>query len=247
MEYQRKISGIMQRVALPVYSRAATLEDKRAVRARIVRAQSVLIFPLLAFFAATADTSVPWVFGEAWEPAVLPAQILAGAGMLAAVMTGMGPLVLAVGHPRALLAWDLASFAGFAVAVAVAAPGGVTAVCVAVVAVYAVQLLAAHWYLLRGLVGIPMRSVVSDVAPAAASSIALVAVVLPLDALLEDVAAHPAIVLGALGAAAAPAYLLALRQWFPAAWRDLLIIARYMVPARRQHKIRRARPVVVSE
>jgi PST family polysaccharide transporter len=234
VEYQRKISGIVQRIALPLYARAATIEDKRALRARVVRTQAALIFPLLTLFAATASSSVPWVFGPAWEGAVVPAQILAGAGLLAAVMTGMGPLVLAVGHPRALLAWDVGSLALYALAVVIAGRWGVNAVCVAVVGVYLIQLLAAHRFLLSPLVGIPFRSVWDDVAPGGAASALLLAIALPLTKLLEGADAGPVLVLAAATAAAVPAYVLALSRLAPEAWSDLKLIARRVLPSRRR-------------
>jgi PST family polysaccharide transporter len=234
VEYQRKISGIVQRIALPLYARAATMEDKRALRARVVRTQAAIIFPLLTLFAATASSSVPWVFGPAWEGAVVPAQILAGAGMLAAVMTGMGPLVLAVGHPRALLAWDVGSLALYALAVVIAGRWGVNAVCAAVVVVYLMQLLAAHRFLLTPLVGIPFRSVWDDVAPAGAASALLLAVALPLTKLLEGAGIGPVLVLAAASAAAAPTYLLALRRLSPEGWSDLRLVVRRVLPGRKR-------------
>ena len=50
---------------------------------------------------------VPWMFGERWEPAVVPAQILTIAGMARMISNGTPALVLAAGQPRALLAFNV--------------------------------------------------------------------------------------------------------------------------------------------
>src|SRR4029078_9167622 len=76
VEYQGRITAIMQRVALPIYSRAENLEDMRALRFRVVRAHSAAIIPLLALIGAIAPTLVPWLYGPSWEPAGGPTPVL---------------------------------------------------------------------------------------------------------------------------------------------------------------------------
>jgi lipopolysaccharide exporter len=225
VEYQRKISGIMMRIALPVYSRAASLDDMRALRARIVRAHATIIFPMLGCLIATAPALIPWLLGPRWEPAVTPTQLLAVAGMLAAVMTGMGPLILAVGKPKALLTWDALCLVGYAGAILAVASEGLTAVCLAVIGVFFVQLLAAHVFLLRPLVGIPVRQLVDDVLPAGVASAALVAIGLPLLELIRETGAWPPLAVLASASAGLLAYGLALRLVSPASWGDLRLLA----------------------
>ena len=80
VEYQRKISAVMTQMAFPVLARTAGAG--RAVRAAPpdgAAAVTVLLFPLLALLVLLAPVVVPWLFGPAWEPAVLPTQILAAA------------------------------------------------------------------------------------------------------------------------------------------------------------------------
>src|SRR5205823_14152932 len=98
--------GIMLRIAFPVFSRAGSLERMRSTRRRIVRVHAVVIVPLLALFIALAPVLVPAVFGSRWSPAVLPSQILAGCGMITAVVTGLWPLMLAIGRPGTLLRFN---------------------------------------------------------------------------------------------------------------------------------------------
>ena len=225
VEHQRKVSGILMRIALPIYARAASAEHQREIRTRIVRAQTSVVFPLLATFIAVAPALIPWLLGERWEPAVVPAQILAVAGMAASVGTGLGPLMLAAGRPRELLAYNLASATAFGVTVFVVAPLGLRAVSAAAAAFYALQLLAAHWLLLDRLLGIPVRQVVADVAPAGIASAGLLAVALPLARSLDTAGLPLLVQLAATGTAGGAAYLLLLRLFFRSAWSDLALMA----------------------
>ena len=233
VDHQRKISGILMRIAFPVYSRAADAEHRRRIRARIVRVQSAAIFPLLATFIAVAPTLIPWMFGPQWSPSVVPAQILAVAGMAVCVLTGLGPLMMAAGHPRALLAFNVASGAGLAGTVLVAAPFGLIPICVAVTAFYFVQVAAAHWFLLYRLLGIRMGQVLADVAPSGVGSLGIIAAALPLARLLEGSAFHPVIQLLATAAVAFVVYVVLLRVAFPPAWGDLMLVGDRVLSRRR--------------
>jgi lipopolysaccharide exporter len=236
IEHQRKVSGILMRIALPVYARADNAEHRREIRRRIVRTQATVVFPLLATFIALAPALLPWLLGERWEPAVVPAQILAVGGMAVSVLTGLGPLMLAAGRPRALLAYNLASTAVFALTVLLVAPLGLHAVCLAATGFYVMQVLAAHWLLLDRLLGIPTRQVVGDVAPAGVSSAALVAVSMPLARALEE-AGLPVLALLALTTVVAGAvYLLVVRLAFRAAWSDLALVARRVLGRRQPQR-----------
>ena len=82
--YQEKISGIMVRLAFPVYSRTNDLDELRGFHERATRIHAAVLLPLLALLAVTAPDLVPWLFGERWAPAVEPVQILCAAGMIAA-------------------------------------------------------------------------------------------------------------------------------------------------------------------
>jgi PST family polysaccharide transporter len=239
VEHQGKISGVMLRIALPVYSRTANIEDMRALRRRITRLHATVILPLQAGLIALAPVLIPWLFGSRWEPAVLPTQILAGAGMFTALLTGAGPLVLAVGRPRALLAYNVASAVVYAAAIFIAAPYGLTAVCIVVVVVYAAQFACAQVFLLQRLVGIPVRELRYDAGPGTVSSAVLVAVMLgSVEAAKGLGLPDPAIlvVAGSLGSAA---YLLTLRRLFADAWSDVEVIGR-MVLRRRDSTARAA-------
>jgi O-antigen/teichoic acid export membrane protein len=225
VNYQMRVTNIMQRVSFPVYSRTESIEELRAFRGRIVQVNAAVIFPALALLVATAPVLIPWLFGSRWEPSALPAQILAVAGMAAAVSRGIGPLLLAAGHPRALLGYHLGTLVLYAGAVFFTAPLGLAEVCVSVLSVYLVGLVAGY-YLLERLLGIRVRRLWDDVAPATVASLALLAVAFPLTELLSSSAIPTAPALLAVGAAGLSAYAVALRWLFPSAWRDLTMLVR---------------------
>jgi O-antigen/teichoic acid export membrane protein len=234
VEYQSKISSIMTRMALPVYARAASLEDMRALRARIVRVHATVLFPLLALLIALAPEALPWLLGPAWEPAVVPTQILAVAGMTAALMTGVGPLMLALGRPKALLYWNLVAAAAYGVMVYFVAPLGITAVCISVVCIRLSTLVIAQLVLMRGLAGILFRHLFDDAGPATIASAALLAAAVPLTRWFAGVEAPVILTVALVSAVGAVCYAVTLRALFPAAWADVLLLARRVMPARRR-------------
>ena len=107
MIYQEKISGIMIRLAFPVYSRTTDLKELRRFHERATRIHAAVLLPLLTLLIVTAPDLVPWLFGERWAPAVEPVQILCVAGMIAAILTGYPQIMLAAGKPRALLVFNV--------------------------------------------------------------------------------------------------------------------------------------------
>jgi O-antigen/teichoic acid export membrane protein len=224
-DYQAKISSVMLRVAFPVFSRADDLEHLRRVRGRMVRVHAAVIFPLLFGIVAVAPVLVPWVFGARWAPAAEPTQILAVAGMVACVGTGTGPLLLSVGRSGALLGYNLGAFVVYAAAVLVAAPHGITAVCVTVAVVKVVSLLALL-VLVDRVVGISVvETLRNDVVPAGVAGLGLLGAALPVTAALDGAGAPAPLVLVAAGAAGALVYAALLRVLFPATWSDLRMLA----------------------
>jgi O-antigen/teichoic acid export membrane protein len=217
----------------------------RRVRGRILRVHALVIFPLLAVYILVAPELVPLAFGARWAPAVLPSQILAVAGMVFALAGGSGPLLVAAGHPRALLYSNIANTLSFAVVVIVFARFGLTTLCVAVAAVTLVFYIGQYYLLIDRLVGIPMSDLWGDVAPgltslaplAGAGGVALLA--------CSAVGGVPALVqIVFVAAVATAAYLAFLRVTFPESWADLRLLFERAVgrlPARRGRGLRRQR------
>lgn len=226
LEYQGKVSRIMQRVALPVYSRSQNLEHMGEVRRRIVRVHAAGLFPLLGGMVVVAPELVPWLFGARWEPAVVPAQLLSLAGMFAVATTGMGPLVLAAGHPRALLAWNAGSLAFTFTSLFIAAGYGLTVTCVVVVVNFAIGLFGVQYLLLDRLIGMRMSNLLRDLAPATVSVTVQLALAYPAARALAALDLPTPVFLALSLAFAAAAYVVCLGVFFSSAWADLLLLAR---------------------
>lgn len=223
VDYQAKISGILLRIALPVYARAGDIQRIRAVRARIVRTHATGLFPLLALLAATAPVAVPFLYGDAWEEAIVPTQILAVAGMVVVLGTGTGPLIIALGRPRVLLAWNLVSFAILASALLAVAEQGLLAVCWTVVAVKVLTLVGLQELVVRRLIGWgTVQMLRKDAGPALISSVASFAAARAIIVWGERM--PDAAVLAAAAIAGAAAYVVVLSTVFPSTAADLRVL-----------------------
>jgi O-antigen/teichoic acid export membrane protein len=229
VDYQAKISRILVDMAFPVYSRLGALDEIRRVRARIVRVHAAVIFPLLAGYAALAPTFVPWLLGARWEPVVVPSQYLAVAGAVTAVLTGTGALILAMGRPRLVLGWNLVHLIVYGVVVYVAAPHGIVVVAAAVAVYYVAQGLATHWFLLRRVVGVPMRDLGRELAGPSCGCAALVLCAALLRSALAGAGLPPAVVLVVAGGTGLIAYLVCIRYLFSGIWADLMLLVRRLL------------------
>lgn len=237
VEYQSKISQIMTQMAFPVFSRTVDGDAMFELRRRMVRLLTVVVFPMLTCLVIFAPVLVPWVFGPTWEPAVLPTQILAGAGAATVVIDAVGTVLMAEARTRALLAYGFAHFAVYVGAVLVASRWGLAGVSIAAVAVHAVFLVVAYKLLLRGRPEKTLAFLWADVSAAVTGCAALLAVALPAMRALDDLPALPHLTVA--GALAAVTYLAVLRTWFPEDFADLSALARRVLPIGRLRRVAR--------
>jgi len=238
--YQEKVSGVMARLAFPIYSRTTDMEELKALHERATRLLAVIIIPLLATVAFTAPEFVPWAFGEAWRESVLPTQILAVAGIVTAVLRGSHQLVLAAGRPRALLGFNVVMLVAYGATVWFTAPLGIARVSVAVAALYVVMLVSFYAFLLRPIAGVQVRRIFLDVGPALVASVALLAVGVPVAELMRSLDAPPLLVIGPAALVGLGVYAATLRAGFPTAWADLYGLVSRVVGPRRPFARRRA-------
>jgi hypothetical protein len=184
-----------------------------------LRTHLVVVWPLLAFAVVVAPVVVPWLLGERWDVAVVPVQILALAGMAAAVRSGIAPALRAAGAPARLARFGLAEAGLYAATILIAARYGVTAACIAMAGFQVLALAAGYAFLLRA----PVERLLLDIAPAGVCSLVLLAATLPPAWVL--VGWLPVLPwLAVTGAVAAVAYMRALRWAFPGAFVDLAVI-----------------------
>ncbi|HYY32203.1 MAG TPA: oligosaccharide flippase family protein [Gaiellaceae bacterium] len=232
VEYQGKMTTVIRGVSFPVYSRSENLDDMRAMRTRIVRLQATAVLPLLALLSAIAPVLVPWLYGSRWESTVVPTQILALGGMTVALATGTGPLLMAAGRPRALLAFNACALSAFGGTVYALAPYGIRAVCVGVVSYQFVALGVQYYVLEHRVAGVQVPQILKDIVPAFAGSAGLAAVAFPLTQVLANVGISDPLVLVIVTAVACSIYVLILRSFFRAAWVDLTLVLRRVLRRR---------------
>ena len=169
VEYQRKISNIMTSVAFPVLARTAGTDELFVLRRRMVRMLAMTVFPLLLGLVVLAPVVIPWVFGPAWEPAVLPTQLLAGAGAATVVIDAVGTVFMATGRSRALLGFGVAHFVVYIAVVLFASRWGVTGVAIAASGVHLAFVVVAYQMLLHGRTEKTLRFLWQDVSAAVVS------------------------------------------------------------------------------
>jgi PST family polysaccharide transporter len=231
--YQSKISVVMYTIAFPVLSRSANNDDLFALRSRMVRLLTVVIFPVLAGLAITAPVAIPLLFGSSWQPAVVPTQLLCAGGAATLVINAAGTALMATGRPRALLGYGVAHFVVYVGCVVLVAPLGIAAVALAAAIVHGLFLIVAYGVMLKGEDAHPVRALWSDIAPATVACLAFAAVAVPIEALAVWLGVPSLLNLLAVALAGGAAYLLILRTGFTQSWSDLRALARRLFPAER--------------
>jgi O-antigen/teichoic acid export membrane protein len=234
INYPNRMGQVMARVAFPVYSRAEEADEMHALRGRFVRVQVAVMFPVLALLVATAPVAIPWLLGDRWEPAVLPMQILAFAGMAASLFESMTPLLLATGRVRSMLGFNVVGLLLYAPAVYLAAGYGLTAVCLAVVGVHLCLLFGTYYFLLHRMFDVPFRRLWDDMAPGAVAGLAMLGVGLGLTESMSSAGIPAVPLLAVAGTAGTLSYLLVIRGLFPTVWSDLKVLVRRVLLARKR-------------
>ena len=242
VEYQGKLSAVMNQVAFPVLSRTAGADEMFVLRRRMVRLLTVVLFPALVLLAVLAPVLVPWLFGPDWEPAVLPTQILAGAGAATVVIDAVGSVLMASGRSRAMLGYGVAHFAFYVGAVLIAAGHGLAAVSAAAVTVHLAFVVVAYQVLLHKRPERTLKFLWDDTSAAVCGSLALAAAAVPAHLALGQ-AVGPLVHLVLVTFVGLSAYALALRLAFRSAWRDLLTLIRRILPARSVRVFTRLMPL----
>jgi len=232
VSYQDKISGIMLRLAFPIYSRTRDMSEMKRLHERATRIHGAVVVPLLAVLIVTAPDVVPLLFGKAWAPAVAPAQVLAGAGMIAAILTGYPQVMLAAGRPRPLMVFNCCVLVVYGFAVWATARHGLVTVAAAVVGVHLAMLAAVYLVLFRAVLKMPIARLVTDLAPAVVGGALVVLVGMPIANALRDAGAGAIVIIAAVCLAGAFVHLLSLRSLFPAVWADLISLVRRLLPSR---------------
>lgn len=224
VDYQQKVGLLLLRFALPLYTRARSDVEKRQLRVRIGRLQAALIYPLLTLLIVLAPVLVPWLFGPQWRPSIVPTQILAAAGMLAAFRALAGPFMLTIGQPQALAQFNFPAMAFYGVVVVVTAHLGLLAVCWGALGTEVMLACCAWRFLLHRRGGVPITDVVRELGPPTLASLLAASVCVPLLTALRDAGVPSVGILVGVGAAGTAVYAVAVRVCFPSTWTDLLMV-----------------------
>jgi PST family polysaccharide transporter len=235
--YYGKISSILVQMSFPVYARTGSVERMLSVRTRITQVHAAVIAPLLVYFVVVADVLVPWLFGEKWAGSVEPARILTVVGLTSAVVTGNGPLLIAVGRTGTLFVWTACEMVAYCAVLFLIAPLGLTWVAIGLAA-FNVLKLAALQYVLHRFVGVPFRQIWIDILPGVSASVVAGGVAYPLLQALTSVGAPVVVTLTVVGLVMGALYLVLLRLAWPRAAADLRLIAERFVPARHLSRLR---------
>ena len=246
IEYQSKVSGIMLRLALPLYSRAGSHAEMRRLREKMVRVHTIVLYPVLTTLIALAPVVVPLLFGAQWEQSVFPTQVLAVAGMGAVASVGTSSLMIAIGKPHVLFRFFLVLLAGYAAVVAVASGFGLHTVVVAVAGYQLIALAAQFFFLEHRQVGIPLREIWTALLPGLVGSAISLAIAYPLARLLDSSGVADVAVILVVGPVAVLVYVVALRLLFHDAWRELIALARAVVHRRAAAGEETPRPVAAN-
>jgi O-antigen/teichoic acid export membrane protein len=232
VEYQKKISLVMGQVGFPVLARASSPEERSELQSRMVRLLTTLLFPLLCLLAILAPTAIPWIFGPAWEAAVVPTQILALGGASTLVIDAAGAALMAAGRSRALLGYGVSHFAVYAAVVFAATPFGLAGVAVGASLVHTAFLVVAYALMLRGTAERALPRLWHDLKPAMVSCLGLAAVAVPLALMLASAGTPAILQIVAVGIAGSVAYAVTLRTCFAALWRSLMSVFGQVLPER---------------
>ena len=130
---------------------------------------------------------------------------------------------MAVGRPGALAIFNVGMVLAIGMTTWLTAPLGITAVAVGVAVCFGVMLLAGQFFLLRSLVGVPMRESLGEGAAALACSCILLLATLPVAAVLRA-SVDPLPLVLAVSALGLPIYAVCLRIASPSAWGDLRML-----------------------
>ncbi|MFC1935229.1 MOP flippase family protein [Chloroflexota bacterium] len=172
-----RLSTLVTRVTFPAFSRIQD-ENERLRRGylKLATYTSVLTFPMLAGLLAVAPEFVVVVFGEKWNAAITPIQILCVYGMMMSVGTLVGPIIRAKGRADIELKWNVAQLAMLTTSVLIGVHYELAGVAVAVTLNAAVTIPIIQW-IVGSLIGLRLRDYLRSLYPATFGSAVMLACV----------------------------------------------------------------------
>jgi O-antigen/teichoic acid export membrane protein len=216
------------RVILPTFSR---LQEDRVrlahVYLRATESVALAVCPAMTLTILCAPVAVPAVFGEAWEPAIPPLQLLAATTILYMIFSLAGGVVLAAGRADWEFRWSIFTVIVALTSFAIGLNWGITGVAAAYL-IMSLVLSPIRLIIIQRIIPISTWSFLRSLMPAVASSVALGGVWLFVTAALGGTTSGvPLIACGS--AAGLAAYLVVARVLWPQDIRYQLEFARLVV------------------
>jgi lipopolysaccharide exporter len=216
------------RVILPTFSR---LQDDRErlgrIFLRMTESIALAVCPLMTLTILCAPVAVPAVFGEAWAPAVLPLQLLAGMTMQYLIFSIAGGVVLAVGRANWEFRWSIFTMIVALISFAIGLNWGITGVATAYL-IMALALSPIRLFIIQRIIPISTWSYLRSLTPAVASCAALCGTWLLVTAGLGGTATG-ILLIACGGTAGLTAYFVAARLLWPQDIRYQVAFARLVV------------------
>ena len=137
-------------VVLPYFSKLEREQgDLKASYSRVQAYVTGVAWPLMLFLGATAGPIIAVLYGPQWGASVPLVRVICVAGVLASTLPFFSAVLLARGRPDATLKMQFLCTPFRLVCVIVAAPFGLIAVCLAMVASSAFDLVVSYGFLRR--------------------------------------------------------------------------------------------------
>ena len=205
-----RINPILTAVAFPVFA-ARQSEDEVLRRGylEMVRLLALILLPILLALALTAPLLVPVIFGPRWQMAAPLIQILTLLGLAKGLSNPSGTIFLSKGRADIGFKWNLLVALTNTVVFLAAVSFGITALAWSHSLLCVGYLLVALW-ILRSLIGLPLRLYLINLSRPLLASTALAAVLLAGLLALQHYPMRPALQLASLLVAAALSYALLL-------------------------------------
>jgi O-antigen/teichoic acid export membrane protein len=204
------------RVILPMFSRLQD-EGQRVAHYFLEATASVAVFvaPLMTLVILCAPLGVPIAFGEAWEAAVLPLQLLSAHAIFFLLVALTNPVVQAAGRADWEFRWSIFTTVIAAATFAFGLHWGIAGMAGCFL-VQGALLNPIRFAMVQRLIPVSVLGYLRQLAPAATSTAVLVGVWVLVARALEGRVGDPALLVGA-SLASLVSFLLAMRLLW---WRD---------------------------
>jgi O-antigen/teichoic acid export membrane protein len=205
------------RVILPMFSRLQD-DGQRVARYFLEASASVALFasPPMTLVILCAPLAVPIAFGDAWDAAVLPLQLLAAHGIFFLLIALTNPVVQAAGRADWEFRWSLFTTVIALATFVVGLQWGIAGVA-ACFLVQGALLNPIRFVMVQRLIPLSVRAYLRQLAPAATSTAALVGAWLVVATMLQGAASDLAVLVAA-SLAGLVAFLVSMRALW---WADL--------------------------